>query len=131
MREFHFDPREDTPIVRAIIAGPKRSVKTRLIFDSGAAKTQIRDMTARILGFCEADRSTTVKLVGVEGEVVSGPLYSASLFFTLGKRMEEVSIAAFPMKHLEKEGIDGLLGWDVIRQLHLEMDGPAGILKVF
>jgi len=26
---------------------------------------------------------------------------------------------------------DGLLGWDVIRAFHLEMDGPTGLLKVF
>jgi len=28
-------------------------------------------------------------------------------------------------------GVDGLLGWDIIRLLHLELDGANGLLKIF
>jgi hypothetical protein len=131
MREFRFDRTEDTPIVRAILVGPKRSIQARLVFDSGASRTQIRASTARRLGFTDAHRIGEADLIGVEGKADLGSLYLTNLIFVLGKRFERVTIAAFPMSHLEREGIDGLLGWDIIRELRLEMDGPAGILKVY
>ena len=42
-----------------------------------------------------------------------------------------IPVAAFDFSNWEEEGIDGLLGWDMIRLLHLEMDGPKGKLIVF
>ena len=131
MREFKFIPNEDTPIVRALLVGPKRSIKARLILDSGAGRTQIRESTARSLGFTDAQRVATARLVGVEEEVVTGPIYNNKIVYVLGQRFEDVKIAAFPMKHLEKEGIDGLLGWDLIKKLHFELDGPLGVLRIF
>jgi len=40
-------------------------------------------------------------------------------------------VAAYDFNNLATEGIDGLLGFDVIKQLHLEMNGPGGELTVF
>ena len=28
-------------------------------------------------------------------------------------------------------GIDGLLGFDLIKQMHFELNGPQGLLKIF
>lgn len=35
------------------------------------------------------------------------------------------------MKYLDDDAVDGLLGWDLIKHFHLEINGPEGALKVF
>lgn len=49
----------------------------------------------------------------------------------LGKTFEQPVVAAYDFDNLESLGIDGLLGFDIIKQMHIELDGPKGVLKVF
>ena len=44
---------------------------------------------------------------------------------------ESLPVAAFAFNEWVKEGIDGLLGFDLILQFDLEMKGREGILRVF
>jgi len=40
-------------------------------------------------------------------------------------------VAAFDFDHLENANIDGLLGFDLIKEFHLELNGPKSELAVF
>lgn len=68
---------------------------------------------------------------GVAGKAEEGFIVKTDALFTLGTKIENVSIAAFPMHYLDDNAIDGLLGWDIIRNFHLEMTGPEGILNIY
>lgn len=46
-------------------------------------------------------------------------------------QFKKMEIAVYDFNNLEAEGIAGLLGFDVIKQLHLEMNGPKGELIIF
>jgi hypothetical protein len=131
MTEFRFDRNESTPYVSCLITGPRRTSRVLLVFDTGCAKTQLREETLAELGFREADRVGTARSIGVEGVGKEGPVYKASRFFVFGKRFTDWKVAGFSMKSFIGKEIDGLLGWDIIRELHVEMDGPQGILKIY
>jgi len=48
-----------------------------------------------------------------------------------GKPFTEMDVAAHDFSKFSRYGIDGLLGFDVIKQLRFELDGPEGLLKIF
>jgi predicted aspartyl protease len=131
MREFHFSPSLDTPLVRAILSGPKGAFRLRLVFDTGAHTTQLSKAAVSTLGFREENKTRAAYAVGVGGAREKGFEVTLPRLFVLGKKFQDVPACAFDMKYVEENGADGLLGWDIIRQLHIEMQGPAGILKVF
>jgi hypothetical protein len=131
MREFHFDPQRRTPLVRALLVGPKATKQVRLVFDTGAAMTQFHEATMRFVGLPESAKIADAFITGPTDNEEKGYVASAARFFVLGKRFEDVHIAGYNLSRLAKSGIDGLLGFDLISQLHLEMDGPSGLLKIF
>ena len=49
----------------------------------------------------------------------------------LGKTFSQPLVAAFDSDHLENANIDGLLGFDLIKEFNLEMNGSKGDLVVF
>ena len=131
MRTFRFNPRGQTPIVAALITGPKRTRKVRLIFDTGAETTQLNRTCMRAVGYSQEPCHPTSHVVGAGGIESTGFVVSLRKMFVLGSRAEEFDVGVFKMELLEMRHIDGLLGWDVIRALHLEMNGPQGLLRVF
>ena len=131
MRTFEFNPRSKAPIVSALISGPKGTRKVRLIFDTGAEMTQLNAARTNDIGYTHADAVAKAAVVGAGGVESEGYAISINSLIVLGSEAEHFKIAIFEMEHLQKERIDGLLGWDVIRAFHLEMDGPKGLLKVF
>ena len=131
MREFEFDPSQPAPLVRAILAGPKGAFHMRLILDTGAHSTQLSKAAMHSMGFNEDVSTRDAYSIGVGGAREKGFEVIVSRFFVLGAKFQDVAVCAFNMKYLEGEGADGLLGWDLISQLHLEMDGPKGLLRVF
>ncbi len=131
IREFSFDPASPTPLVTVILTGIKGAYKLRLLLDTGAYRTQIHQGSMIPLGYTENRKVRDAFAVGVGGARERGYEVIVPRLFVLGTRFEEMKISVFNMNYLDEEGIDGLLGWDVIRQLHLEMDGPQGILKMF
>ena len=83
------------------------------------------------LGYTEQVKTRDAKAVGVGGAEEKGYMVRAPRIAFLGSEAENVELAVFDMNYLGDRNIDGLLGWDFIRLLHLEMNGPAGVLKVF
>ena len=131
MRQYHFNPDAPWPIVRCVLSGPKGALSARLVLDSGAHNTQINQGTMAALGFQERDKSKDAFAVGVSGAKEHGFEITVPLFYVLGRKFENTAVCVFKMPYLESDRVDGLLGWDLIRLLHFEMDGPRGLLKVF
>ena len=53
MREFEFDRNSRTPLVSAILCGPKGKRRLTLVFDAGAVITQIHAPTLALVGYGE------------------------------------------------------------------------------
>lgn len=131
MHNFHFNPKGRAPIVTALITGPRGTRKVRLIFDTGAEMTQLHARTMNKVGYQQSDavaKATVISAGGIESEGYVVPLQK---LFVLGSKAETFRVGVYEMKHLDSRRLDGLLGWDVIRAFHLEMNGPEGLLKVF
>lgn len=131
MRSFHFNPKTRAPIVTALITGPRGTRKVRLIFDTGAEITQFHAGTIHKIGYSMSDAISKASMIGAGGVEGDGYVVNLQKLFVLGSKVEAFMVGVFEMKHLNAQRLDGLLGWDVIRQLHLDMDGPNGVLKVF
>ena len=131
MRTFRFNPTSRSPIVIALITGPKGTRKVRLIFDTGSEVTQFHAETMRKLGYSSSDAIGKSRVMGSGGVESEGYITVLERLFVLGSKAETVQVGVYDMQFLQSQRIDGLLGWDVIRAFHLEMDGPAGILKIF
>lgn len=131
MREFKFDKSKSTPMIQALLVGPKASKKVRLIFDTGAAMTQFDISTLNRVGYSKSTSIAKAKISGISGEVEDGLIFNAQKLLVLGSKISQVPVAGFDLSHLATTGIDGLLGFDLIKLFHLEMNGPDGTLKVF
>lgn len=131
MRNYRFNPDAPWPIVRCVLSGPKGAFSARLVLDSGAHNTQINRGTMTALGYLEKDKIRDAFSVGVSGAREKGFEVKVPKFFVLGRKFEDTALCVFDMKYLESDRVDGLLGWDLIRQFHFEMDGPQGVLKIF
>jgi len=131
MREYHFDPNGELPVVHALLQGPKGQIRIGLVFDSGCALTQVHHQVLEGIGCGQHDNSKTITIGGVTGEGDPGFLVSLTGVRVLGARFEQLEIAGVDFSKWATSGIEGLLGWDLIRQFHFEMDGPKGVLKIF
>ena len=117
-------------MVSAVVVGPKGSSRVELVFDSGAANTQLHLGTLRSVGLSFDKRTPDISIRGVTGRQ-QGFSCSLQRLHLFGKKRAQLMIAAFDFSDWAEDGIDGLLGWDLIEQLHLEMNGPKAMLKVF
>jgi len=131
MLELHFDPLGDAPDISAVIRSPKGTRKIQLILDAGSERTQLDRRTMQRLGYTEESTTRNVKARGVGGAEENGYMVRVPRIAFLGSVAENVEIAVFDMDYLGDKNMDGLLGWDFVRQFHLEMLGPEGILRVF
>lgn len=66
-------------------------------------------------------------MLGASGERQDGFIIQSERLITLGKRIENATVGGFDFGDLSRAGIDGLLGFDVIKEFHIEMNGPAGV----
>ena len=120
----------DIPIVKVILGGNrKKSTRGMLVFDMGLALTQLDIDLVETLGYsaCDANGIRTVK--GPTGDAVEGYVFSMSSLLLFGKEVNNAQVLTYDFKNFP--AVDGLLGWDIIRLLHLELDGPNGLLKIF
>ena len=119
------------PVVPVVVVGPKGARRIQLVFDSGAANTQVHIGTLRAAGFDYRSREPDISTKGVTGGPERGFSTQLSRIHVLGKHYDQRQVGAFDFSDWVKDGIDGLLGWDLIEKLHFEVDGPRKILKVF
>ena len=109
----------------------EESARTRLVFDTGSGLTQIDTALIEELGYSARDGISTYFTHGPAGEKVSGYRLSLSRLSVFGKRFDELVIGVIDFDNFSHFGISGLLGFDIIKQFHVEMDGPNGLLKIF
>lgn len=128
---FVFDRSEPLPLVFAKITGRLRKRPVRLVFDTGAFMTQVTTSVVEELGYSARDGTKPICIYGPSGPLDEGFALEVEQLELFGKKINKLVIGAFDFDNLEKDGIDGLLGFDVIKQLHLEMNGPRGELKIF
>ena len=100
-----------------------------LVFDTGSALTQIDIDLAETLGYSVRNATDTRSVKGATGDAIEGFVFSMSNLLLFGREFNIVPVLTYDFKNFP--GVDGLLGWDIIKKLHLEMDGPKGLLKVF
>jgi hypothetical protein len=131
MREYRFDPDGELPVVRALLRGPKGQKQVTLVFDSGCALTQVHHQILSLIGCGEEEKSKSISMVGVTGPGDPAFVVPLTEFRVLGTRFEETEIAGVDFSKWARSGIEGLLGWDLIKHFHFDMDGPKGLLKVF
>ena len=111
--------------------GPSGVRRVALFFDTGAALTQIHASVLARIGYDSKSEVGKATMIGAGGERHDGVLIRLQRIISLGTRIENLLVGAFDFSELAESGVDGLLGWDFIKQLHLEMHGPNGILKIY
>ena len=131
MQTIKFNTGQDIPIVRASIHGPNGFIKVKLVFDTGNGITSIHTPLIEDIGYSAIDGIRELVVRGPVGDKQTGyivPVKSLSLF---GLRFDEVPIGVYDFDNFDRYGIDGLLGFDLIKQMHLQMNGPEGLLNFF
>ena len=83
------------------------------------------------LGYSARDGIGVYHTKGPAGDAVSGYKVKLRTLSIFGRRIEELVVGVIDFDNFSHFGISGLLGFDVIKDLHVEMDGSKGILKVF
>jgi len=131
VRTFRFDPQDDIPIVAAKICGPRKVKKIRLVFDTGCAVTQVHTGIIEDIGYSIADAESIASISGPVGDSQSGYVVPVAKVLVFGLNFAGLKVGAFDFYNFGKDDIDGLLGFDVIKQLQLEMNGPKGELRIF
>lgn len=130
MREVRLNSDWEIPTVEVVLGnGLRRTTRASLVFDTGAGMTQLDVDLVENLGYSAIDAIATRRVVGAVGESVEGYVIKMAKLNVLGKVLSNIPVLVYDFENFP--GIDGLLGWDVIKQLHLDMNGPAGVLKVF
>ena len=131
MREYQFDPAAELPLVHALLTGPKGQVRATLVFDSGCGLPQVHNPILETIGCSGGPTAKSVTISGVTGDGDPAFIVPVKSLHTLGSRFDRAEIAGVDFSKWAHSGIEGLLGWDIIRQFHFDMDGPKGILRVF
>ena len=131
MRIIHFDRSKEIPIVDALVFGRTKHERVRLVFDSGCGTTQIHVGVVRSIGYSDKDSKQITSVQGASGEKQDGFLLKIQELQLFGISFANMNVAAHDFGHFSRYGIDGLLGFDVIKQLKFKLDGPEGLLKIY
>lgn len=131
MLRLNFDPEADLILAYADIKGPKDSEQVRLVFDTGASRTEIDSEILTALGYTQADKVADLGIESVTGPTHETFSIKLESFIALGSTHCDFEVAFVDFSKWKKDQIDGLLGWDFIRTLHYEQNGPKGLLTIY
>jgi len=131
MKAFKFDTDQDIPLVSARLRGPRGAKMVRLVFDTGCGLTQINTPIIEAIGYSASDAHQIVTAVGPAGPIQTGYSITLGSLEVLGAEFKEVKLAAYDIDNTLGFSVDGLLGFDLIKKFHLEMNGPGGELIIF
>jgi len=116
-RETLFDTVGDLLIVRALVAGPRRTAVGRFVLDTGAVMTTMIPELADIVGYSARDglkRARVRTAVGSE----EGYVLAVAELTVLGFAMPSFPVHVFDLGH---DDIDGLLGLNFLSNLNYEI----------
>lgn len=132
MSRIHkFNRLQDLPIVFAWLGGKNQSRKVRLVFDTGASMTQLTTVVVEKLGYSARDGVHIVSAYGPAGPMQTGFSLHIAKLTVLGRQFHMPLVASYDYDNFADANIHGLLGFDLIKEFHLEMDGPKGELVVY
>lgn len=129
MREIVFDRSQVIPEIDAHVQGKTKMSRVRLVFDTGPGITQLDTAVMENMGYSAKDGEKLMRIHSAAGEAIEGYVVRVKRLSLFGIDLKDVAILCYDFDNYPE--IDGLLGFDLIKQLHLEMDGPQGVLKVF
>jgi len=118
-------------MVSAVIIGKMGAARVELIFDSGCAKTQFHIPVLKSVGYSFENRKSNAKARGITGTIENGYEMVLKRFHLLSKTYRQPTVFAFDLSNWAKDGIDGLLGWDIIQKMDFEVLGIRKIIKVY
>lgn len=130
MREIRFDRTQDIPIVSLKIFGPRESTRVNIVFDTGSAITQIDTDLIETIGYSAIDAVQLMSVRGAVGEAQEGYVVKMKKLRIFGIDFHNVPVLTYDFDNFAEYGVDGLLGFDVIKDLHLELIGHEGKLIV-
>jgi hypothetical protein len=130
-RVLKFNNKQPLPMVIAKLFRNDEERLVRLVFDTGAAMTQFSTGVIDALGYSARDGISRISAHGPSGPLDEGFALHLDSLEVFGRRFNKPLVAAYDFDNLEAAQIDGLLGFDIIKQLHIEMNGPKGELVVF
>ncbi|MGA8347577.1 MAG: retropepsin-like aspartic protease [Isosphaeraceae bacterium] len=131
MQVIQFDRTQAIPVVDLRIFGPNKHRKVGLVFDTGSAITQVDTEFIERIGYSARDAVHVSGVQGAVGGVQEGYVVRLAKLSVFGIDFQNLPVLVYDFDNFKEQGIDGLLGWDLIKQLHVELVGPGGILKVF
>jgi len=131
VKRFRFDTDQDIPLVSARLRGPLGSKVVGLVLDTGCGLTQINTPIVEAIGYSASDSQQIVTAVGPAGPMQTGYSLTIASLEVLGRRFADVKLAAYDIDNTLGLLVDGLLGFDLIKKFHLEMNGPLSELVIF
>ena len=131
MQLIQFDRTQVIPVVDSRIHGPNKHRKVGLVFDTGSGITQVDTEFIERIGYSARDAVHVSGVQGAIGGVQEGYVVRVAKLSVFGIDFQNLPVLVYDFDNFKEQGIDGLLGWDVIKAFHLEMDGPNGLLKIF
>ena len=131
MRTFEIDADEDVPTVTGLVKGPDRAKRVSLVFDTGCEVTQFHIPILEAIGYSAANATAIASMAGVSGPTQQGYRLKLGHLRVLGIDFKNVEVAAFDFENFVERGMEGLLGYDIIRTLNLKLDGPKRLLTVY
>ena len=130
-RIFKFRETEILPVVNARLFGKNKSKIVRLVFDTGAATTQVHTPVIDILGYSAAHGEGLISSYGPAGPIQEGYSLQVEKLRVFGKEFKQPVLSVYDFDNLADLGLHGLLGFDLIRQMDMELKGSRGELIVY
>ena len=110
------------------VHGKRKASKVHLVFDTGSGITQLDTSIIENIGYSARDANQLMRVHGASGESMEGYVLCIKRIVLFGREFRDVPVLCYDFDNFPE--IDGLLGFDLIKELHIEMDGPKGILKI-
>lgn len=130
MQHIDLDDSWEVPVVNVLLKGRDRKrTRAKLVFDTGSALTQLDIDLVETLNYSALDATKVRSVKGATGESTEGYVFEMSALKIFNREFEVLPVLTYDFKNFP--GIDGLLGWDIIKQLHLTLNGPSKILSIF
>jgi predicted aspartyl protease len=108
----------DLMMVRASVAGPLKELTGWFVVDTGSSLTTVIPSIAERLGYRQADRVATSRILTATGEE-KGYVVRVARFAALRAAAKKFPINVAKLG--EHEGIDGLVGMNFLSEMNLEI----------
>lgn len=131
MRKINFNKHDDLPIVDAVISGPISHERVRLVFDSGCSLTQIDTGFIESIGYSVTNAKQRISVRGPVGDTAEGYIVEVASLNLFGFSLANLDIGVYDFDNCSHFGIDGLIGFDLIKKMHFELNGSQGVLRLF